>query len=377
MANLPMERAPSALPRRLWRMAPYGLAVFSLLLASAIYVKYRINQEPPRHEPAAWHPGAPSPIARALAPGAVIGKQLFVFGGFYTRDLRVTRRVDAYDPIRDRWTRRANMPITNTHIAVATDGDTAWFAGGFVGHHPGKATAKVFNYHAPTDRWTPATPLPGPRAAGTLVRLGRNLHFIGGFLPDRDTTPGDHWVLPLDGEQKWTSLARLPKARGHHGAVALNGKIYVVGGSFNHDTDRQDVAFVHRYDPATDRWTEVAPLPYGLSHIESSTLAWNGRIYVFGGRSDTGSSRLKRFLQPQPVGRRSAVPDVNAYDPATDTWSPQPELPVGLMIPVVAEVNGRLVVTNGSTMNTFFPQGSTYVSCLPLVVKKLRVKILC
>lgn len=377
MANLPMDKPVSIASRRGRRIALYVVVALGILITAAIYVKYREALDFPRQGPGAWYPAAPSPIARALGPGVVIGKRLYVFGGFHTRPLNVTRRVDVYDPTIDKWARMANMPIANTHIATAVDGDTAWLAGGFLGDHPGRATGSVYKYHAPTDRWTIATPLPKPRAAGTLVRLGRNLHFFGGFSFDRNTTYGDHWVLPIDGEQKWTLRAPFPKARGHHAAVVLDGKIYAIGGSFNHDDDRRDVVYVHRYDPRSDQWAEVAPLPFALSHIESSTLVWNKRIYVFGGRSDHRSSFFRHLLQPQPVQRRFAMPDVTAYDPADDSWIPQQELPVGLMIPIVVQIDGRIIVTNGSTFYTYFPQSSTYVGCFPLISRPAKEQIPC
>lgn len=366
MADLLRDRPGYREGRLLSRAAPYGLAAIALLIAAAVYANHLRSRELPRQPPGAWYPAAPSPIARALAPGIVIGKKLYLFGGFYTRGLKVTRRVDVYDPAADRWTRLADMPIANTHIATAVDGDTAWLAGGFAGDHPGKATTRVYKYHAPTDSWSEGPPLPAPRAAGAMVRIGRTLHFFGGYTTDRDTTPGDHWALPLDGDQRWTRRAPLSEPRGHLAAVVLDGAIYAMGGAFNHDNNRQDVAFVQRYDPATDRWTARAPMPYGASHIDNSALVWNGRIYVFGGRSDERRSLIDRILRRHPVARRTALPDVIAYDPATDRWAPQQELPVGLMIPVVVAIGDRIIVTNGSTLYTYFPQSSTYTGCFPL-----------
>lgn len=354
------------------RTATYGIAIVSLLIAAALFAKDRISRDLPRQAPGAWYPAAPSPIARALAPGVVIGKELYVFGGFYTRGLKVTRRVDVYNPDTDSWVRKADMPITNTHIAVAVDGDTAWLAGGFVGDHPGEATTKVFKYHAPSDSWSAATPLPAPRAAGAMVRIGRALHYFGGFSRDRNTTYGDHWVLSLDGDHRWTRRAPLPQPRGHLGAVVLDGKIYAVGGGFNHDTDRSDVKFLHRYDPATDRWTALASLPYGVSHIDTSTLVWNNRIYVFGGRSDEEKSLVNRIFPKTNPLRRTALPDVIAYDPKANSWSPQQELPVGLMIPVVVAIGDRIIATNGSTLYTYFPQSSTYTACFPIKSRPAR-----
>src|SRR4029450_1197325 len=43
-----------------------------------------------------WERGASSPITRVEAPGAVVDGHLYVFGGFDSASLTVSRRVDAY-----------------------------------------------------------------------------------------------------------------------------------------------------------------------------------------------------------------------------------------------------------------------------------------
>ena len=73
------------------------------------------------------------------------------------------------------------MPVTLTHAGVAVDGQTVWLVGGLVGHYPGAVTSDVWRYHAGTNTWTRGPKLPGARAAGGLVKLGRNLHYFGGF----------------------------------------------------------------------------------------------------------------------------------------------------------------------------------------------------
>lgn len=375
MLGLRQEKESRLAADSTWRLLHWTATALAIMGAVGFLAKYRLSLEPPRQPPAAWHPAAPSPIARAEGPGVVVNGKLYVVGGFNSRNLDVTNRHYAYDPQADRWQRLADMPVSNTHIVGAVDGDTVWYAGGYVGKHPGKAIRDVYKYHVPSDRWTKGPPLPEPRAAGVLVRLGRNLHYISGLSLDRDTNYGDHWILPLDGVQQWTPRAPMPMPRGHMGAAVLDGKIYVVGGQFHHDNHRRDLAYVHRYDPGPDKWTEMAPLPFAVSHIELSTVVWKGRIYIFGGRSDSKTGRLKRLADPQPsVLRSTALPDVFAYDPASDRWEPQPELPVGLLGPVVGVIGDLVVLTNGSTMNTFFAQSSTYVGCFPLTFRRSTVR---
>lgn len=46
--------------------------------------------------------------------------------------------------------------------------------------------------------------------------------------------------------------APIPVPRNQHSSAILNGKIYVVGGQFHHDSEQIDQARIDIYDPETD-----------------------------------------------------------------------------------------------------------------------------
>lgn len=300
-----------------------------------------------------WRAAAPSPVLRLEGPAAAIDGRLYVLGGFTGREWAAPalQRVDYYDPATDSWTRVADLPIDVTHVTVATDGPEIWIAGGWQGPHPGKGARATWAYDTRTDRWREGPPLPKPLASGALVRLGRSLHYIGGFLEDRDTTVGDHWVLDLDGGTEWRPLAPVPEPRGHHAGFALDGKIYVVGGQVRHDTNPVDLASVYVYDPGEDRWSARASLPSPRSHFEPGSFVRDGRIVIVGGSAN----------QRLPVLKRIHLSEILAYDPAGDRWFELPALPVGLMAAAAGVVDGRLIVTNGSTIGSRGTQLETFV----------------
>jgi N-acetylneuraminic acid mutarotase len=65
----------------------------------------------------------------------------------------------------------------------------------------------------------------------------------------------------------------------------VGGKVYAVGGQHCYADCLVTQMDVHAWDPATDTWTAVASLPVGLGHITGATLAWNGKIVVIGGET--------------------------------------------------------------------------------------------
>src|SRR5205085_1696880 len=89
--------------------------------------------------PPGWVFRAKLPAPRYEAARAVIGNQVFVFGGFQESTLRASTRVDVYDVATNSWQRKKDMPTALTHSNAVVIGDTVWFAGGFVGDDPGPA----------------------------------------------------------------------------------------------------------------------------------------------------------------------------------------------------------------------------------------------
>ncbi len=297
--------------------------------------------------PLSWSELAPSPTALYEGQGAAVNGRLYVFGGF---DRNVddqpiaTSAAHVYDPATNTWATLHDIPDVVTHAGVAVDGSNIYLAGGFVGDHPGPQTDHVWRYDSTADRWTALPPLPGARGAGALVRQGRDLHYFGGtertvdgdYLHD----DADHVILSLDAPTAWRAAAPLPNPRNHLGAAVLGGMIYAVGGQHLGNEAYGDLTDVDRYDPATDTWTAVSPLPMPLGHITSSTVVLGSRLLVIGGVTLATHAGAVEGLESD---------EVMAYDPATDRWSPLTPLPSPRQSPVADTIGNTVVVTTGST----------------------------
>ena len=72
-----------------------------------------------------------------------------------------------------------------------------------------------------------------------------------------------------------------------------------------------------------DRWEELPPVP-GPGRLAATAETWGDKVYLFGGYTvaEDGSER--------------SVPDVNVFDPATDTWTSAAPIP----LPVDDAVSG-------------------------------------
>ena len=295
-----------------------------------------VNPTPPDDDTLTWSPKASAPTPLFEAQGGVIGGKLYIFGGYLNSDIEVTKGVQVYDPASDTWEARAEMPEGLTHAGNAAVGSTFYLAGGFLGDHPGPSTDHVWAYDPAADTWSELPSLPAKRGGGALVALGRELHFFGGTVREEGEyleDSGDHWALDLDSPTGWETAPPMPNPRNHITGVALNGKAYAIGGQHLGDEEKGNQTTVQAFDPSTNAWTELAPLPRPLSHTESSSFTRGGRILVIGGVTQDSEE----------------VASVLEYDPAADTWRELTPLPEVRQSPIAGAVGETIVVSTGSS----------------------------
>ncbi|KAF4463615.1 kelch repeat-containing [Fusarium albosuccineum] len=120
-------------------------------------------------------------------------------------------------------------------------------------------------------------------------------------------------------ESSWEELSPLAGGqRQEHAAVAVNNRIYVVGGLVpigNPPTGVETVGRVEIYDVQTDTWDTAAPLPVPMNHPNLASA--NGKVYILGGLSGNINGS---FL---------GLTDSFEYEPRTDNWTKLPSLPGG------------------------------------------------
>ena len=293
-----------------------------------------------------WTEVAPAPMPRFESMAASVNDKLYVFAGFRTSDIKATTRSDVYDPATNSWSRIADAPEPLSHAGVATDGPLAYFAGGFVGDWKGvntPVTRRLWIYNTLTDKWIAGPPLPAPRGAGALVRVGRKLHFFGG-VDSAINDSGSHWILDLRHPTKWKSAAALPDPRNHLGYINYQNKIFAIGGQHKLDETNGNDTRVDVYDPTTNKWHTIARLPAPQSHIHNSTFIWNGRITMVGGSTTDHIS----------------IANLTQYDPKRNKWVTVGYLPAPRSA-ATAGVVDRHIVVSGGTPTTINPQTTTWI----------------
>lgn len=101
----------------------------------------------------------------------------------------------------------------------------------------------------------------------------------------------------------WTEKSPLHTARSHPATVAYKGRIYVFGGG---GPNFLSLSTVEIYDPGSDRWSWGSPMPTHRSGAVAALV--NDRIYVIGGG------------YKKPDGKFKFLTSVEIYDPDGDRW---------------------------------------------------------
>lgn len=126
----------------------------------------------------------------------------------------------------------------------------------------------------------------------------------------------------------WTSAAAVLADRwSGDGTAVINGKLYLPGGRGDTGTGTSTLFIFDPTAGPTGTWTTGADLPVCSS--AGATAVINGQVYVLTGYCN---------------GYRT---DLDRYDPASNTWTPLASAPHIHAFPVVGAINGKLYVAGG------------------------------
>lgn len=173
--------------------------------------------------------------------------------------------------------------------------------------------------------WLHGAPLLQPRDDFGLVAVNGKLWAVGGITGLRgDALRSVEVFDPTAG--RWVSGPPMPTPRGSAGVAVLGQTIYVAGGLTSGGAV-SDV--VESLDTATGEWVRRAPLP--APRMQLTAVAVDGRVWAIGGNDASGP----------PLGT------VDVYDPAVDRWSTSAPLPTPRYGLAAAIFDGRVYVAGG------------------------------
>ena len=212
--------------------------------------------------------------------------------------------------------------------------------------------ASVFDME--TRKWSSLKPMPTARGALTAEAVGSKIYVIGGVtLPDKAGFPGLTFNRPTKqltvnevydtDNNTWSQAAPMPTQRNHMGAATIDGKIYVVGGRIGSGFILMSTNMgVHEvYDPGKETWEPRAMLPTPRSGV--GAVALNGKIHVLGGE-EWSHNRAGVFRQHEAYD-----PKTNRWSLLPPMQFPRHGLAVGVVNGKIYAISGANVAGGGGT----------------------------
>ena len=257
-----------------------------------------------------WQERAPLPRALSHVGVTELGGKLYAIGGF-TEDVHMHPQNLAivYDPKIDRWSELPTFSIPRGSVAVAAFGAKIHIFGGRTSEKVvkrslpgvpdffiGSGTVTTHEIYDPAKaKWSQSNPLPGPpRDHMGIAVLDGKIHVFGGRINDFSDLLARHDVYDPT-TSTWTSASPLPRPRSAGAFTVLNDLIIYAGGECKPGgqiSTHNAFEDVSAYDPKTDTWATLTPLPqarhaFGAATVAGTAFFAGGSLVCGGGVSTT------------------------------------------------------------------------------------------
>lgn len=234
-----------------------------------------------------WVSRAPMPTNRTQLAVVSVNNEIYAIGGSASYSGGALSTNEEFDPASNSWTTKAPMPTPRNWISAAAVNDKIYVIDG--SDNSGGIFSNNQVYDTVTDTWTTKTPDPQTRLACGIGVVNGKIFLIGGWVrpgspPGQPTTLNEEYDPQTD---TWTTKAPMPTARNGLAVAVVNNKIYAIGGATDWNPWTNNLNVVEEYDPATDTWTTVQPMPTSRSLLSAASVGNN--VYAIGGMGSTGN----------------------------------------------------------------------------------------
>jgi hypothetical protein len=232
-------------------------------------------------------PQGDAPLLRHENGYVRIGNRFYLVGG------RGERPIEIFDPATRVWATGAAAPMELHHFQAVEYGGRLYVLGAMTGRFPAEPPVPEIHIYDPaTDRWSRGPEVPADRrrgGAGVVVHDG--LIYVVAGIQNGHTDGHVPWLDSFDPRTgTWRRLADAPRPRDHFHAAVIDGKIYAAGGRRSSAATGQGfqltVAEVDVYDIASGRWSTLPPASnIPTERAGTSVAVLDGHLVVMGGES--------------------------------------------------------------------------------------------
>lgn len=288
--------------------------------------------------------------ARSHTPVAVVGDELYIFGGGGV-NFSSQNACAAFNAKTRAWRRLQNMPTARSGTIACVVDEKIYIVGGGFKQPDGmfRFLPTVEIYDPNSDSWTQGPDMLAPHDyPGGLYHEGF-IYIFGGHHPDATkagpkTDPGFDFCERLNvNSGKWEQLAPLPTPRFALNAVAHQGRLLTMGGVAFTPEGFNNFDMIEQYDPATNKWTKRGDISLPWTAAGQSNCVFKDKLYIFGGYSGDG-------IHPRAA----------ALDPRSNQWQRLPDMPAPRCATGLGIVNNTVYLFGGWADDGRTPQDSVF-----------------
>eukprot|EP00906_Rhabdomonas_costata_P011235 RCo015914 len=239
---------------------------------------------------ASWGAAPPMRDERYHCGAVGLNRQLYVLGGRNNKTRLNT--MERYDVLSRTWTALPPMKTVRSAPAVAAFRGSIYVFGGYDGRVEHRT---IERFDPETGLWCTATGghtgMPVEACEVSAVVLGPYIYIIGGTQSRYSQQENILAVCQRydPGADQWSVLSPMKHKRMCPAAVALHGKIYVIGGS----SGVASLDVVEVYDPRTDTWQSSPPM--NICRSNATACVFQGEIFVAGGFCSGALDTVEKF----------------------------------------------------------------------------------
>lgn len=188
----------------------------------------------------------PMPAASYAMSAAAFGDSIFLFGGYISGVISDLVRV--YRPSADTaggspWGTATNLPSPRAAMSCAVVGGQVYLFGGL--DNAGAARSNAFRFNPANGTWATMADMPASRAYAACAAVDNRIFLFGGL--EAGTARASALRYDIAGNS-WATVSALPLARYGASAVAYNDRVHVIGGF----DGTNSLGLVEVYNPAAD-----------------------------------------------------------------------------------------------------------------------------
>lgn len=179
---------------------------------------------------------------------------------------------ERYDSVTDVWEYIPSIPENRTQHAGATHSCYLYISGGLDRH---RVLSSFWRFDANSGKWDELPQMPTPRADHIVLVMSDKLYVCGGWYEEPHTENRrlvetiDVYDITLN---SWFSETNIPTPKYHAGIVAVNEKIYVIGGLHSDTMFDRASSTIECYDIEAKVWTRPDRYPQSVWECTCVTL---------------------------------------------------------------------------------------------------------